>query len=69
MRRYVMGFWLTVLPLFLFAVAHAAEVAVPKDLEPWRGWVMQGEEFRRCPFVASSTLHCLQFIVRPRAAA
>jgi hypothetical protein len=36
-------------------VASAAEIAVPKDLEPWRGWVLQGEEFRRCPFVASTT--------------
>ena len=53
MSRYV-----TSLVLFLLAfctVARAAEVAVPKDLEPWRGWVLQGEEFRRCPFVASTT--------------
>ena len=29
----------------------AADIAVPPDLQPWQGWVLQGEEFRRCPFV------------------
>jgi hypothetical protein len=51
MRRYVTSLVLSLLALF--SAAHAAEVAVPKDLEQWRGWVLQGEEFRRCPFVAS----------------
>jgi hypothetical protein len=32
----------------------AAEVAVPPELEPWRGWVLHGEEFRRCPFLTGS---------------
>jgi hypothetical protein len=31
-----------------------AQVAVPKDLQDWQGWVLQGEEFRRCPFLAGS---------------
>src|SRR4051794_41303996 len=51
MRRYV-----TSLLLALFACftqSHAAEPAIPKDLEDWRGWVLHGEEFRRCPFIAS----------------
>jgi hypothetical protein len=29
----------------------AADIAVPPDLQPWQSWVLQGEEFRRCPFV------------------
>lgn len=36
------------------ASAWAAPVAVPPDLEPWRGWALDGQEFRRCPFLASS---------------
>jgi hypothetical protein len=40
----------------LAAAAHAqsARVAVPPDLEDWRGWVLQGEEFRRCPFLSAA---------------
>ena len=57
MRRYVtktlrVARWLAPLLAFV-SPAHAAEVAVPKDLADWRGWVLHGEEFRRCPFVAS----------------
>jgi hypothetical protein len=32
----------------------AADVAVPPDLQPWQSWVLQGEEFRRCPFINGS---------------
>ncbi|HKE43539.1 MAG TPA: hypothetical protein VKB41_03270 [Steroidobacteraceae bacterium] len=32
----------------------AAEVAVPPDLQPWQGWVLQGEEYRRCPFITGN---------------
>ena len=28
---------------------------MPKDLEDWQGWVLQGEEFRRCPFLSASS--------------
>lgn len=52
MRRYVI--WLVLACLSLFVQARAAEVAVPKELEDWRGWVLHGEEFRQCPFIASS---------------
>ena len=31
-----------------------AEVAVPKDLEGWQGWAMDGQEFRRCPLFVNS---------------
>jgi hypothetical protein len=52
MRRYVTS--LVVLLAALVAEVHGAEVAVPRDLEEWRGWVLEGEEYRRCPFLASS---------------
>ena len=32
----------------------AADIAVPPDLQDWRGWVLQGEEFRRCPYIAGT---------------
>lgn len=41
----------------------AAEVAVPPELQPWQNWVLQGEEFRRCPFLtgnASAEAHAFQ---------
>jgi hypothetical protein len=41
----------------LAATAHAqsgSRVAVPPDLEDWRGWVLQGEEYRRCPFLSAA---------------
>jgi hypothetical protein len=51
MRRYV-------IQLLLLAAScvqvQAAEVSVPRDLEDWRGWVLHGEEYRRCPFLASA---------------
>jgi hypothetical protein len=31
-----------------------AQVAVPTDLQDWQGWVLQGEEFRRCPYLSAS---------------
>jgi hypothetical protein len=37
--------------LFLVVAAHA-EPIVPAPLEPWRGWVLQGQEFRACPLIA-----------------
>src|SRR5258706_10461102 len=32
---------------------RAADVAIPAGLEAWRGWALQGAEFRRCPFLAA----------------
>ena len=47
MRRYV----ISVLLLAVWCIhGQAAEVSVPRDLEEWRGWVLHGEEYRRCPF-------------------
>ncbi|MBW8886224.1 MAG: hypothetical protein JF616_00590, partial [Fibrobacteres bacterium] len=33
-----------------------AQEAVPSALRDWQGWVMHGEEFRRCPFLSSTSL-------------
>ena len=37
------GFWAM--------TAVAAEVTVPPGLQGWEGWVLQGSEYRRCPFL------------------
>lgn len=36
-------------------VTHAQD-AVPPPLRDWQGWVLRGEEFRRCPFLASAPI-------------
>jgi hypothetical protein len=43
--------------VFLFAVLlsqalGAQQISVPTPLEPWRGWAMDGEEFRDCALIA-----------------
>ncbi|MEP7044439.1 MAG: hypothetical protein ABI843_15345 [Dokdonella sp.] len=40
------------LMLLLSAIAAQAQSAVPAALEPWRGWVLQGQEYRICPLIA-----------------
>jgi hypothetical protein len=40
--------WLSCL---VFAAVAQAQVPVPAQLEPWRGWVLQGQEFRACPLI------------------
>jgi len=32
--------------------ARSADMAVPDALKDWREWVLQGEEYRKCPFLA-----------------
>lgn len=49
---------LAVLIVLAFAVPLAAvpsRAALPPELEGWRDWALQGQEFRRCPFLASAT--------------
>ncbi|HEY0230148.1 MAG TPA: hypothetical protein VGC55_02750, partial [Dokdonella sp.] len=38
--------------LLLSAVPAQAQSSIPASLEPWRGWVLQGQEYRACPLVA-----------------
>ena len=40
------------LSALLFALFAHAESPVPAPLEPWRAWVMHGQEFRACPLLA-----------------
>ena len=47
------GSWIRALLLFGAAVAQAQQVQVPQELEGWRGWALQGAEYRRCPFLVS----------------
>jgi len=41
--------WLTA---FVLIGAVHAESQVPSALEPWRAWVLHGQEFRACPLIA-----------------
>jgi hypothetical protein len=34
-------------------VGQAFAANVPEPLKPWQEWVLQGQEFRRCPFVST----------------
>ena len=34
--------------------AAKAQNAIPPSLRDWQGWVMKGEEFRRCPFASTA---------------
>lgn len=40
------------LVLLIAAFAAHAETAVPSALEPWRAWVLKGQEYRACPLIA-----------------
>src|SRR5215510_10830523 len=40
--------------VFCGSVVHAQEL--PPELRNWQGWVLKGEEFRLCPFLASTAL-------------
>lgn len=45
---------LSVALLGCMGVGHAQSPAsIPDALRDWQGWVLQGEEFRRCPFIAT----------------
>ena len=37
---------------FLCSMDVSAQDAIPPSLRDWQGWVLHGEEFRRCPFLA-----------------
>ena len=39
---------------FLCAIDARSQDALPPSLRDWQGWVLHGEEFRRCPFAASA---------------
>jgi len=41
---------------FLGSMTARAQDPLPAPLRDWQGWVLRGEEFRRCPFLASANL-------------
>jgi hypothetical protein len=46
--------WVLLAGLALAAqLSRAAPPDVPPELEPWRGWALDGQEYRRCPFLAN----------------
>ena len=42
--------------VFCGSMNSQAQQAMPQSLRDWEGWVLRGEEFRRCPFLASANL-------------
>ena len=42
--------------VFLGSGLAQAQESLPPQLRDWQGWVLRGEEFRRCPFLASANL-------------
>ncbi|HEX6397521.1 MAG TPA: hypothetical protein VFZ95_08870, partial [Steroidobacteraceae bacterium] len=42
--------------VFCVSTVSWAQDALPPELRNWQGWVLKGEEFRRCPFLASTPL-------------
>jgi hypothetical protein len=41
------------LALTVSTSSRAADEPLPPSLREWQGWVLQGQEFRRCPFVST----------------
>jgi len=41
---------------FCGPAVSVAQEAIPQGLRDWQGWVLKGEEFRRCPFLTSIPL-------------
>jgi hypothetical protein len=40
--------------VFTASLAANAQEAIPPQLRDWQGWVLRGEEFRRCPFARAA---------------
>ncbi|MCH8220663.1 MAG: hypothetical protein IIA76_04910 [Proteobacteria bacterium] len=51
--RFAFSSFLTLILLSTTGFAQQPDAYVPPDLEPWRQWVLQGEEFRNCPFYSN----------------
>lgn len=54
MLRHIFRAMLGVVVTLATAHSIAAPVAVPPELEAWRGWALDGLEYRRCPLIATS---------------
>ena len=53
MRTLLRAGWFA-LALLTSLSAPAADEPLPPSLRDWRGWVLNGQEFRRCPFIANA---------------
>ncbi|MCZ6715971.1 MAG: hypothetical protein O6946_02790, partial [Gammaproteobacteria bacterium] len=51
--RFPFSLFLTLVLFSTTGIAQQPDAYVPADLEPWRQWVLQGEEFRNCPFYSN----------------
>ena len=51
--RFPFSLFLTLVLFSTTGIAQQPDAYVPSDLEPWRQWVLQGEEFRNCPFYSN----------------
>jgi hypothetical protein len=49
-----MAWMQTAVLAFLCNAVVQAESPIPKELEGWQNWVQDGQEFRHCPFLAST---------------
>ena len=49
------GIRLSMMLLAFWALQGVGAEAVPEPLREWQQWVMQGQEFRACPFLATRT--------------
>ncbi|MGH8171970.1 MAG: hypothetical protein ACREPX_02410, partial [Rhodanobacteraceae bacterium] len=47
------AFWLRLACWSWLVFAMGAQAQVPAPLEPWRGWVLQGLEYRACPLISN----------------
>ena len=55
MRKHIAATWLLVLTT-MGATLTLAQEGIPPALRDWQGWVLKGEEFRHCPFLANAGL-------------
>ncbi len=53
MRKLLQAGWFA-LVLLTAVRAPAADAPLPPSLRDWQSWVLHGQEFRRCPFVADA---------------
>ena len=56
LRAGLIALALSVSPLSLAQSARSADLAMPPSLREWQGWVLHGEEFRRCPFLVTGDM-------------
>lgn len=56
--------WFVLLALLQLSFVHAQTPEIPPPLRAWEGWVMHGEEFRRCPLRKAAAADAQDFECR-----